>query len=484
MSGIPKNPPMGSIQSFNDTEMVAREEAEMKRAGNAALAKEASPMGVPAEGPPRGLEMPERYEPRWPVVPADLAERITALTVNIYDTGIRVDQAVILAKGKELFTDLLEADCAERQTLGFIDLTQFAEVEHVLRERGALQPPSALVQSPREQVRGLAGEKAAALRIESFADLWRFDKHRIVRNVLAFHNSLTRLIFGRSLLRADEASRIRSKFWVSGLESKLLAGSNLTALFDFWRSSFIPEQNSSFIVVSLERPLWSLVAWLTDDAELASVARDPNFTSELAREFYDQRSVDPDQIEVVEAVVESYLRGLDFNPFVGQRDQPQALSALGAWQFVGGKLQRSIDPWLLASWRKRLIERFPRIHEWLRSFVAESMQKSYTQSDWGSEASLPALQFSFDLFRERVREAIDARLVTIHRLAMLATTNAISEKDKLVGVLPGKLIVESPARGVVRDQLIQKLHREMAQTFANAFEPDIFSFTIATGETL
>jgi hypothetical protein len=483
MSGIPKDLPMGSQGGFISPQAVAEEEQRNRDEGRAALARESMREVQMFSGRGGRPETPERYQARMPVVPLDLETKASELADRVYQHGVAIDTGAILAKSKQLFTRLLELDCAERQLLGFVDLTRFAEVENELRRHGALQPPSALVRSPREQVRGLAGEKAAALRIESFADLWRFN-HRLVRNVMEFHSIFGPLVYARSLLaRADEASRIRSRFFVSGLQSsrtiKVLAKD-----FDFWRDSFITEQNLSFIVVSLQRPLESLLAWLTGDSALATATHDKKFYEELAREFFDSRAIDVEQEETMCALVAAFCYGRDFNPHEYRYHEAEPLSALETWRSIGDRLGRSVDLWQVAQWRRRLASQFPHLRTWFENFVPESMQRSYTQSEWGGESSLPAQQFSHDLFTGRVRETIDSRLVSLRKLVALTVSGALGENSKIVAVLPNRVIIESPVRGVIREQLMKKLEREITSTLASAFEPDAFSFTISTQETL
>jgi hypothetical protein len=516
MSGIPKDLPMGSQGGFVSPQAVAEEEARNRDEGRAALARESMREVQMFSGRGGRPETPERFEPKTPTLPADLDAKASELGERVYKHGVAIDTSAVLERGRVLFERLLELDVAERGLLGFTDLTDFHQVKNELRRHGALQPPSALIRSPREQVRGLAGEKAAALRVESIDDLWRFATNRLVRSVLAFHNSLTRLVFGRSLLRADENSRIRSRWFTEALalfrqETTPPAGGDrqsekaksnsynvtngapergnsraytLERLFDFWRDVFRPAENASFVVISFERPLWSLLGWLANDGELVRVARNPSYIENLTKDLFDHHSVDLEQERIIEALVESFLRGVDFAPFANQRDPAAPLSALQSWIFVGARVGRSIEPLQLATWRKELVEGFPGVSEWHRAFVSESMAKSYTQDRWQHETSLPALQFDPITFRDRVNTVINERLATIYRLAALAAVNAIGEGNKLIGVLPGQIIIESPARGVIREQLIKKLEREITSTLASAFEPDTFSFKIESREVL
>lgn len=351
------------------------------------------------------LEMPPIKEP---TLPENFQQRVNELDQRIFERGLAVDRDKLLALGKERFAKLIEADRETRslQRVLFNDLSSWP---HVL---GAFQFASVRVPMPAqtisEQASGAGADREAVRRLAGFVDLWKFDHPQgepvTVRNVYAFHDLFSSLVFGQSMLeQIGTDGRLRNHFFCGDGGAKV-------ALFDGWLS--VLQQPLASVTIS--HPVWHVVAWLADETQ-----PQPSLL-ELARDFFGVRSASRSQIIFAAAVIDGFLLGLE---------------GWLLWEYVGRRTRIAADEKSLATQRGQLVKRYPRIANFHRQIAAAFFSSRAIHGD-------AHVQFESDRYRTFIDRCMAKLLQTVSGVIALA----IDEQ------LPNTLVVRHRDRWLIETQ--------------------------------
>jgi hypothetical protein len=282
----------------------------------------------------RALGGPRYWKPELPqlkaaVLPQDFEQGLVALDDRIIGKGVALDREKVLELGKERFTELLATDRKlPRASIGAgTDATRFESVQKALHAFEAASVPR---RTTSEQVEGVGKEREAVRQITGWHDLWKaaHERQEVIRDFYSFHDLFESLTFGQSMV--EKVSRD------GRLRGPLFRGGKQPECFHEWLSALQGRLTS----VTIVRSLWHLVAWLAN--EQAS----PPSLLDLVKDFFGVRAPSLAQIKLAQAVVDGFL--LDY------RDWP-------LWEFVGRATRTVQDEGRLASWRKALAARYPRI---------------------------------------------------------------------------------------------------------------------------
>jgi hypothetical protein len=264
-----------------------------------------------------------------PVLSADFGQRLEQLDDKITSKGVGIDSDKLLELGKERFTRLLELDRKiPRHALGAgIDATRFDSVQSALHAFEAASVPR---RTTNEQLEGAGKEREAIRQITGWPVLWKaaHERQEVIADFYSFHDLFESLTFGQSML--EKVSRD------GRLRGPLFRGGKQPDYFHDWLSVLVGPLTS----VTLVRPLWSLIFWLAEEKTPAPSLID------LAKDFFSVRAPSLAQIKLAQTVIDGFL--------LGYRDWP-------LWEFVGTATRTVQDEGRLASWRKALAARHPRI---------------------------------------------------------------------------------------------------------------------------
>jgi len=305
-------------------------EAEEKRMAAEAsrVASEEEQTYLRALGGPR-VRKSELPALKAPSLPQDFEAQVAALDDKITSKGVAIDTDKLLELGKERFTRLLELDRKiPRHSLGAgIDATRFSSVQNALHAFEAASVPR---RTTNEQLEGAGKQREAIRQITGWPDLWKatHERQEVIADFYSFHDLFGSLTFGQSML--EKLSRD------GRLRGPLFRGGKQPDYFHDWLVGFVGPLTS----VTLARPLWSLMAWLANEK-----APPPSLIN-LAKDFFGVRAPSLAQIKLAQAVVDGFL--------LGYREWPM-------WEFVGRATRTVQDEGRLASWRKALTARHPRI---------------------------------------------------------------------------------------------------------------------------
>jgi hypothetical protein len=332
------------------------------------------------------LELPQVKTPELRV--ADLGDAI-------FKRGVAVDAEKLVARGKELFAELLVVDRkAPRGVVGAgMDLTHFESVQRALH---AFESPVVPRRTAREQTTGTGKEREKIRAIAGFEDLWKFTSERqeTIDAIYAFRDAFESLILGQSILeKLSPDGRLRSRFLCGGRGAKV-------DLFHDWLGVL----EGSFTSVKLVDPLFALMAWMSNEKSPTPSLDD------LAGDFFNARSPTSQQVRLAESVLDAYL--------LGYRDDWQL------WQYVGRRTRTATDQGRLSSWRKALAAHFPRITGWhdeVRAFFFKDVGYA-----WDSHREFDAAEhraFIDRIIQERL-DALSAQLALAVETAFPASVIA------------------------------------------------------------
>jgi hypothetical protein len=365
----------------------------------------------------------------------DFSQRVAALDDDIFARGVAVDRQKLVTVGKQGFEQLLEADHvarSEQRVIGSLaDLTSFASVYHAFALAGALQVSSVPQRPMKEIAAGAGKDRAAVSLIESFDDLWKSTSEpRTVRAIYRFRDLFEPLAFCHSILeRLDNNDRVRSRFFCGGSGRKVALLSELLAVL-----------KQPLTVVRLPTLTWHVVAWLAGEHAQPPVVLD------LARDFFNVRAPDAEQLRFMQAALEGFVRAYD---------------GWALWQFVG-RQTRSVTPIAeqLTDLRRALARRYPRIAQF-HNELKNAFYRSVGQSAIDAHQQFDAAAY---------RSFVDT---TIHNLSTVVSAIAaltIDEKVPVVARFDDLLIFEGKAQNFLQS----RLESELATAFAQAnFETSI-----------
>jgi hypothetical protein len=268
----------------------------------------------------------------------------------IYERGIAIDRDKLVALGCSRFTELLDKEHAVRsvQRVLFSDLSSWMSVQFSFAAVTPFRASAVPRRTTAEAFAGTGADKDSAATISGFDDLWKLTEHRqTVKDVLAFQDAFAALVLGHSLNIGSDG-RVRSRLFAGGSGRKV-------ALFEQW----LPVLNGQHYKVKLFHPLWSIIAWVAGEA---TSLPDPHA---LATEWTGARAPSTEQIRLVAAVIDGFVRGL---------------RSWALWQHVGLNSRQSLNPSLLEAWREQLSKRYPaiaRFHEKVASYFWRTTQRGF-----------------------------------------------------------------------------------------------------------
>lgn len=247
-----------------------------------------------------GFAQPKQPPPqlRQPCLPHDHAQRVTALSQNIYERGVAVDRAKVLSLGRMRFARLLAAEREARteRVIGTrCDLTSFASVLFAMSQAGALRQLPVPVPTMTEQLCGQDTQLDGARKIDGFTDLWKLcgTEPRAIRAVYAFRDLFEACVFGESLYTwIEENGRVYHKFFCGASNDK-------THLFRAW----LPALTGAHYRATITDALPTLIFWLAGETSA------PPQPHDLAREWFGVRLPTPAQITFARALLEGWLLG-------------------------------------------------------------------------------------------------------------------------------------------------------------------------------
>src|SRR6266550_3412291 len=264
-------PPYGASM-ISPGEQKAASEAAVREASEREMAYIRA-LGAP---PTRNVGLPPIKSPK---VAQDFTSQIASLDDAIFERGVGVDHAALVALGQTRFQDVLKADSAvkQHQRVGCnVDLTSWPQVKYAFHQLSALRAAAVPPRKSAEIAYGHGKDREQAAAFNGYADLWKAfgaGEPECVRNCLAFYDTFASLAFGLSLLdRVANDGRVHSHFFTGGSGNKV-------ALLDHWREVV----RGSLLSVTLADALWHVVAWLSNEQ-----SPKPD-TRELARAYYNTR---------------------------------------------------------------------------------------------------------------------------------------------------------------------------------------------------
>jgi hypothetical protein len=370
-----------------------------------------------------------------PQLPDDFKARLEALDDEIYERGIAVSRERLLSVGKERFQELLVLDRAARflqRVIGTAtDLTSWPSVWSAFASVNALVTPI----KPRtdsERLTGAGKERETATRIDGFSDLWKANQEPAsVRAVYAFHDAFVSLMFGQSMLELiGSDGRMHAEVCCGGRGVKVRC-------FNDWLSAL----NGSHFQVTLERPLWYLVAWLANET-----APFPNRV-DLARQWFNVRSPSHSQIKLAQAVVEGFLLGY---------------SEWGLGDYVGSLTRQLLGQEQLETWRTELSRRYPAI----QAFSSELRAAFYRNVSIDGYSSLALDGQAYRVFVNRSVRNLRDQLSGVLALAIDET-----QPKACVARFHDSALVEAK-------QLKAKLSERISANLAAAFPGSTFDVNI------
>jgi hypothetical protein len=415
---------------------------------------------------------PLPYEPKSANVEPPNPGKLSELAGEIAARGcLSVDVPALVLRGRELFRELIELNRGARGSgIGpGLDLTAWSQVQKRLADLGALFSPVPPLTAD-EQLRGLKIPPEA--KIDSFSALWKSDDP-LARKVRLFYEAFARAVFGQSLLQAcDEHGRLKSPFLVSGLEREFSLFDSRLESWTFWKPFIRPPTGEHLIVINFGAPLlWSVVAWLGDDSELAKSISATDCVDTLARELSGKRVPDAALRRKTVGLLPSYCLGYDL---IGAPDK----SALETWDLLGGSFGTQMN----YTWVRREVEslarRFTITRKFHQAFLDECSVGERTYSDGITTRLDP------QAFRSRLDQVILGNVATARQLIALSIAEALGTGECIAAAIADQIVVTTSAKGVVENQLLEKLQTLVSETLLGAFPGLAFRANIDVKESL
>jgi hypothetical protein len=440
----------GWAPRFRDQEReeAERQEAEQQKFFATEARREAERFRV------RRPEPPPPFQPRVPSGTIDQGRLIT-LIESINAGGLHLNRTALIEHGQAKFKELLQLgrDCRLFGINLNVELTDFRALSAWMTN---LFPSPIQPLGLGEQLRGEKLHRAA--QIKGLDDVWRCPPDPLLHKIYAHWQAFKPLVFGQSLLdAADTQDVVRSPLWSEALtnasQGALKFASSKNLLAD-WQEFIIPPSGETFILIQLGDLLLAVIAWLADDAVLATAIGHPDFWPVLARDLSGLRVPGEREVRRAHRLVEAFALGLD-------AATDTAKPALATWAYLNG-LERDLTKvrHLLAP----IVRRFPLTARWHGEAVAASMipqpsrydGAAYEFDEWGFRASLDA--------------AIYGTLRQARAIAALAIADELAgESSRLAAVTGDRLVVTSPSKGVVKTQLVAKLEEAVKGELTAAF---------------
>jgi hypothetical protein len=221
-----------------------------------------------------------------------------------------------------------------------------------------------------------------------------------------------------------------------------------------WSEFIIPPSGETFIVIQLDDLLLSVIAWLADDAVLATLSGHPDFWPALARDLSGLRAPSARDIQKAHRLVEAFALGLDAG---SDTSKP----ALTTWVYLNS-LER--DHTKVRHLLMPVARRFPNTAVWHGEAIGASMIPQPSRYDGAT------FEFDAEGFRASLDTAIYGTLRQARSIAALAVADELQgETSRLAAVIGDRLVVTSPSKGVVKTQLVAKLEEAVKGELAAAF---------------
>jgi len=410
----PSDRPVNAGYNVEAAEALSREAVARDRALLAAMNR--------APGTPASTREPVLREA---TLPSDFQSRLDALDDEIHNRGVAVDRDKLVSLGKKRFQELLAADrvCREEQRVIHIatDLTSWFSVKQSFAASGALKAPVP-ERSDSDRVSGSGKNRDAARAIAGFGSLWKCSQHepRAVRAIYKFRDLFESLALAQSMLeRTEKDSRV-----ASGLFCFCAGRGPRVRYFADWLSVL---QGSHF-KVTIDKPLWHLIAWLANESAPAPE------TVDWARYWFGVRAPLPEQIKLSRAVCDGFVLGH---------------SGWALWDFAGDRSRQLIDEGRLEAWRDELAKRYPRITAFHRN-VSTAFCKSVRGAGYNY------WRLDETAYRARVRSAVNKQLDRVAGLAALAIEETMPKT--CVASFQDSVLCDGKPKKNVSDTIATKLN--------------------------